>query len=90
MGNIEHRNRIDQWYRDAEDVLTGHFGEASDEEEYGNVADAIIGDLADAYQGAVDALNTAYRQLSNINPGGGQDRWVREALDTLRTAVRGQ
>lgn len=36
---------------------------------------------------AVEALRMAYRQLSNIDPSRRGDRWVRDALHTLRTAV---
>jgi hypothetical protein len=65
---------------------TGSHPDATVEGAVATIVDPVLQQL----EGAVDALNTAYRQLSNINPGGGQDRWVREALDTLRTAVRGQ
>lgn len=48
--------RIERAIQDGEDVLTGQLGAPPNEEAWADLADMVIGDLADDYRGAVDEL----------------------------------
>jgi hypothetical protein len=90
------QSKIDQLYRDAEDVLTAHFGEASDDEEYANVADAIMGDLIDHLRGAVDLAAErdearANAQIAEVWHDAAQEEVerLRAEVESLRQRLRG-
>lgn len=54
MSDIEHR--IERAIHEGEEVLTGALGDPPNEEAWADLADQVIGDLADDYRGAVEAL----------------------------------
>lgn len=86
MGNIEHSKQTPPWWESDEirrlTEVTEAQSRAIEALRQRNIAER------DQLRGAVEALQKAYRQLSNVDPGLGDRRWVRDALDTLRTAVR--
>jgi hypothetical protein len=80
------RERIDHAYREAEVTLTRVLGEPSDEEAHARLADEILGDLADDYEGAVDALREVRGMLTDGD--GDAIMGCRQAVARIDRALR--
>ena len=69
MANIEHETRIERAIREGEEVLHGALGEPDNEEAWADLANQVIGDLADDYRGAVALREDAERWIERYDHG---------------------
>ena len=67
MANIEHETRIERAIREGEEVLHGALGEPENEEAWADLADQVIGDLADDYREAVAAIEAHRDRWQSVN-----------------------
>jgi hypothetical protein len=77
--------RLERAIQEGEEVLHGQLGEPPNEEAWADLADLVIGDLADDYRGAVRAIERSHTILANAVA---RDSWSRGAAINAESILR--